>query len=129
MNTLRSLQTTAFTTMALLLWPAAAHASGGWEGVTTLIGLLALPALFVVIIALGIMLAVKKGHRVAGVVGAILGALCALWQLFWFRLEPESSSGFATIGFLCNVVVFVLVGLHFRAAGRLAAQPPQGPQR
>jgi cation transport ATPase len=114
------------TVAGLLLLPTAAHASGGWEGITTLIGVLALPALFVVIVALSITLALKKWHRGAGIAGIVLGALAALWQLFWFSLEFDSSAGFALVGALCNLVVFVLAGRHLRAAKQRASQQPNG---
>ncbi len=120
----RTHRRTALAAAALFLAPTAAHASGGWEGITTLIGALALPALFIVIVALAIVLALKKWHRAMGIIGIVLGALAALWQLFWFAMEPERSAGFAAVGFLCNVTVFLLAGLHLRAAGRVPPQPP-----
>jgi hypothetical protein len=63
----RTARTATLAGVASLLLPSAAFASGGWEGIGILIGLMAAPVLVVVAIPLAILLAVKKAQRIAGI--------------------------------------------------------------
>jgi len=116
-------RTAALAACALLL-PATAHASGGWDGITTFLGLLAIPALLLAVVILAILLALKKAQRVAGVVGLVAGALGGLWQLFWYRFELGSRGypmGAVLFGLATDAVVFLLAALLLRSAGKPAS--------
>ncbi|MFO0557547.1 MAG: hypothetical protein U0269_05975 [Polyangiales bacterium] len=111
MNQPTAVRTASLAAAALVLLPTAAHASGGWEGVGTLLGLLAVPLLFIVMVAQVIVLALKKVQRVTGIVTVVLGALGMLWQLFWYSLEAAVENrpvGFMAVGILINVIALAL---------------------
>lgn len=118
--------------IASSLAPSIAHASGGWEGITTLLGALAIPVIVLVLIGEVIMTATKKGGRVGAILALIVGVLSGVWQLFWYSLDSGGDAGaLRFIGIALNLVV---VGLAIRllraqpASAALAGQPyPQQP--
>jgi hypothetical protein len=114
--------------IACSLLPGVALASGNADGYPTLLGLLAVPPLLLLAIGLGIGLAIKKAHVFVGVIGLVLASLAALWQGFWYLLEHEFPLGFASIGIVTNLSVFLLAVLQLQAGGKRAreraAHPP-----
>lgn len=104
-----------------LLMPSVAHASGGWEGVGLLIGLLAVPVLVITSVILGVSLALKKAQLFAGIAGLVLGVAGAVWQLFWFGLEGFKL-GFCLAGFVFTAPVFLLSVMLLRAPRKVAVQ-------
>ena len=126
MNQRIAVRAASFAAAALVSLPAVAHASGGWEGIGTFIGLLALPLIFLVMVAQVIVIALKKAQRVTGIVTVVLGALGLVWQLFWFSIEgtvEDRPVGFMAIGLLINAVELALAVRLIRATPALAPTP------
>ena len=116
--------------VASWLVPSIAHASGGWEGITTLVGALAIPVILLLLVAEVIMLATKKGGRVGAILSLVAGALSGVWQIFWYSLDSGGDTGaLRFIGILLNLVAVGLAIRLLRAqsasatpAGQLTAQ-------
>jgi Na+/proline symporter len=119
MSRASSVRVASLASAAALVAPSVAHASGGWDGLPTLLGLLAVPVLLIVGVVLAVLLALKKGMRVGAIVGLIAGVLGAGWQIFWYLLDigsENSTRGVVVVGLGINAAVFVLAALLFRGA-------------
>lgn len=112
--------------VASWLVPSIAHASGGWEGITTLVGALAIPVIVLLLIGEVIMIATKKGGRVGAILSLIAGLLSGVWQLFWYSLDSGGDTGaLRFVGILLNLVAVGLAIRLLRAQSASAAPAGQ----